>query len=529
MSFVDKLRKEKLLSSTLILFTLSIGILIGTLVNTGVTAKDQAAPGAKPLVVPNPVQLQNAFAQLAKQLEPSVVHISTTYEAKQSQVRGKTRQAPQGQAEEGDEMGDLFGRFFGFRGPEDTPRGYRRGAATGSGVIIDPNGYILTNNHVIDKADRIQVTLFNETTKHDAKLIGADKDTDLAVIKIDAKQALPAAKIGNSDGIQVGDWAVAIGSPFGLQATVTVGIISARERDLGGRDYQFQRFLQTDAAINPGNSGGPLININGEVIGINTAIASGTGGYQGIGFALPSNTAAKVYNSIIKHGKVTRGAIGVEFKDNAPELLQVYGAKEGVFVEKVTPGMPAEKAGLRAEDVIVAVDGKPIKNGQDLVGRISDMEVGSSVNVTVLRDKAKKDVKVTVGDRTAVVDAGVSPQRGAEGEKPEPIPAKFGMSLQNLTQARKDAIGLKESGGVQISDIEPGSFADDVGLLPNDVIVSINRQPLGSVDDVKKIQGSLKSGDAVAFRVMRANGPLSRGGRTEWFSLFLAGSLRDSR
>ncbi|MCI0363533.1 MAG: trypsin-like peptidase domain-containing protein, partial [Phycisphaerales bacterium] len=349
----------------------SIGILIGTLINTGVVAKDQGAPGAKPLVIPSPAQMQNSFATLAKQLEPSVVHISTTYEAKpaqRSQNRGRVRPRLE---DDGDDMGDLFNRFFGFGDPGDVPRG-RRGAGTGSGVIVDPTGYILTNNHVVDKAERIQVTLFNGgTTKYDAKLIGTDADTDLAVIKIEAGKSLSSAKIGNSDSMQVGDWAIAIGSPFGLQATVTAGIISAKERDLGGREHQFQRFLQTDAAINPGNSGGPLINIAGEVIGINTAIASGTGGYQGIGFALPSNTAAKVYNSIIKTGKVTRGAIGIEFSEAQPELLSVYGAKEGVFVQKVSPGKPAAKAGIQAEDVIVALNGHAVKNGQDLVGRIS--------------------------------------------------------------------------------------------------------------------------------------------------------------
>src|SRR6185503_1219809 len=235
-------------------------------------------------------------------------------------------------------MQDFFNRFFGGGGP--TPEGpqSRRGAGLGSGVIVDPNGYILTNNHVVEKAGRIQVTLAGTTTKYDAKLIGGDSDTDIAVIKVDAHRPLTAAKIGNSDSVQVGDWAVAIGSPFGLQATVTAGIISAKERDLGGgQEHQFQRFIQTDAAINPGNSGGPLLAINGDVIGINTMIVTGSGGYQGVGFAMPINTAAKIYNQLIKSGKVTRGAIGVTFAPGEvkPELLAVYGAKEGVFVQDV--------------------------------------------------------------------------------------------------------------------------------------------------------------------------------------------------
>ncbi|MGH9721136.1 MAG: trypsin-like peptidase domain-containing protein [Bryobacteraceae bacterium] len=523
MNVIDKIRKEKLLSLTLVVFTLSIGVLIGTLVNTGVNAaKGQAAPGATPLSIPSPVQLQSSFAQLAKQLEPSVVHISTTYEQKAAQQKGRSRRPQPG--EEDQDMGDLFQRFFG--NPfGDMPRG-RRGAATGSGVIIDPAGYLLTNNHVVEKADRIQVTLSHSTEKLDAKLIGTDPETDLAVLKIDTKKPLTAAKIGNSDGIQVGDWAVAIGSPFGLQATVTAGIISAKERDLGGLEHQFQRFLQTDAAINPGNSGGPLININGEVIGINTAIASGTGGYQGIGFALPVNTAAKVYNQIIKVGKVSRGAIGVGFKEAKPELLAVYGAKEGVFVESVSPDMPAAKAGIKPEDVIIAIDGKPVRDGQDLVGRISDTPVGNPVTITVIRDKKKQDFKVIVGDRQKIVNSERDFDRPGEAERNEGTPAKFGIEIQNFAPSRREALGFREEGGVLVSQVATGSFADDIGLAVNDVILSINRQPVKSVDDVRRIQGTLKPGDAVAMRVMRM-AAVRRDGTRDWAPLFLAGTMRD--
>src|SRR5712671_445279 len=448
MKFLNTIRTRKLLFSTLILFTLSVGILIGTLVNTGVkAAKDQAAPGATPLVIPNPVQLSTAFSQLAKQLEPSVVNISVTYEPKvgAAKQRGtsRRRQAPNDDEEgSGDEsMQDFFNRFFGSPfggggGNPESPQG-RKGSALGSGVIVDTNGYILTNNHVVEKADRIQVTLAGTTNKYDAKLIGADPDTDLAVIKIDAHHALAAAKIGNSDSVQVGDWAVAIGSPFGLQATVTAGIISAKERDLGGGlEHQFQKFLQTDAAINPGNSGGPLLAINGDVIGINTAIYTGSGGYQGVGFALPINMAAKVYNQIIKNGKVTRGAIGISFVEVKPELLAVYGAKEGCFVQAVSPGKAAYKAGIRPEDIIVAVDGKSIKDGAELVNRISDMPVGASVKITVLRDKKKQDFTVNIQDRKDVMVAengGLERPGATEPEKGETTHAKFGIAIENLT------------------------------------------------------------------------------------------------
>jgi serine protease Do len=553
MNFLNAIRTRKLLSSTLILFTLSIGIMIGTLINTGVkAAKDQAAPGATPLVIPNPVQLSTAFTQLAKQLEPSVVNISTTYEPKAvSSARPHTKSrravpAPNpNEDEEGngdDSMQDFFKKFFGspFGQMPEGPQGGRRGQALGSGVIVDPNGYILTNNHVVEKADRIQVTLSGTTNKYDAKLIGADTDTDLAVIKIDAHKPLVAAKIGNSDSVQVGDWAVAIGSPFGLQATVTAGIISAKERDLGGLEHQFQKFLQTDAAINRGNSGGPLLAINGDVIGINTAILSESGGSQGVGFALPINTAAKVYNQIIKTGKVTRGAIGVTFKPEKPELLAVYGAKEGVFVEGVSPDMPAAKAGIHPEDIIIEINGKPVHDGQDLVGRISDTPIGSQVKITALRDKKRMDFNVTVGDRKEIVSNNLGIERpGSESEpgKREATPARLGISVENLTPARKEAMGFTEKGGVLVVEVTPGSFADDLGLTETKddiatVIVSINRQPVSSSEDVIRIWSSLKPGDPVVFHVMQAATSARRqaGAATpKWVSSFLAGTTPNNQ
>jgi serine protease Do len=270
------------------------------------------------------------------------------------------------------------------------------------------------------------------------------------------------------------------------------------------------------------------------VIGINTAIVSGSGGYQGVGFALPINTAAKVYNQIIKNGKVTRGAIGVTFGEVKPELLAVYGAKEGVFVQDVTDGMPAQKAGLHREDNITAIDDKPVKDGQDLVNRISDTAIGSSVKITVLRDKKKQDFMVKVGDRKEIVSSAYGLDKpGAEPEaKPESTPAKFGMSLQNLTQGMKDSMGFKEKGGVKVAEVVPGSFAEDVGLLENDIITSINRQTVESADDVKRIQGTLKPGDPVAFHVMRGTIPqpgrrsgAQTGGSGEWRSLFVAGTM----
>jgi serine protease Do len=280
---LEKLRSQKLLSFTLIVFTLAIGIVIGTLINVNTGAKAAAdpsvAPGATPLVIPNPVELSNSFSTIAKQVEPSVVNISTTYNPKPGRAAtGRNRRpAPQDEDEDsGDGMNEFLYRFFGnpFGGGGATPEmPQRRGYALGSGVVIDKAGYILTNNHVVEKADRIQVKFPHDSTEYDAKVIGVDPPTDLAVIRVEGKANPVVAKIGNSDAVQVGDWAIAIGSPFGFQATVTAGIISAKEREVDPT-MQFQHFLQTDAAINPGNSGGPLLNIRGEVIGINTAIAS---------------------------------------------------------------------------------------------------------------------------------------------------------------------------------------------------------------------------------------------------------------
>ncbi len=530
MSFIDKLRKQKLLSSTLILFTLSIGILIGTLITTGVrAAKDSpVAPGATPLVIPTAQAVQSQFAQLAKQLAPSVVSVSTTIEEKAPQMsRRNPRSTPPDEDDEGG-MQDFFNRFFGSPfGGEGQQQGPRSRAALGSGFIIDRNGYILTNHHVVDKATRIRVKMVDDPAEYDAKVIGSDPETDLAVIKINTNHQLPAARIGNSDVVNVGDWAIAIGSPFGLQTTVTAGIISAKDRPGG----TFQHFLQTDAAINPGNSGGPLINVNGEVIGINTAIATRTGGYEGIGFALPVNTAAQVYNQIIKSGKVSRGSIGVEFAaDEArnTDLLKAYGATSGVFVQRVTPDGPAEKAGLKAEDIIVAVNGKPVKDGQELINRISDTPIGTDASITVLRNSKKQDFQVTIGDRNKIVRDRFGPQSEEPSEGGgEATPAKFGLTIQNLTPGARENMNLKETGGVLVSKVESGSFADDIGLQQNDVIMSINRQSVSSVADVQRIQNTLKPGSAVAFRVMRSGGGAARGGARggEWTSLFLAGTL----
>jgi serine protease Do len=545
MSFYDKVRRQKFLSFTLMTFTLSIGILIGTIAQTGAkAAKEQvAAPDATPLSVPSPVQMQNEFTKLAKMLGPSVVNISTEYIPKSTpQARQQTpapqqqrRRFQQQQPQDDDQdnnggMQDFFQRFFGNNGPGPgmqfgEPEDQRSGSL-GSGVVVDRNGYILTNNHVVEKATRIKVKFTNDDTEYPATVIGTDKDTDLAVIHVDKKNLTPA-KIGNSDALQPGDWSIAIGSPFGFQATVTAGIVSAVARDIPGDSTSFQHFIQTDAAINPGNSGGPLANINGEIIGINTMIASRSGGYQGIGFAMPINTAVKVYNQIIRAGHVTRGSIGIRFKEdtvtNHSALLKVYGAEHGIFVESVEPNGPADKAGLKPQDVVTSINGHDVHKGQDLIDIVADSSVGSTLKAGVIRDKKQMTLDIVVGDRAKIfAELNGEPKSGEPDSAPDATQMKFGMSVQALPSAERQRMNFKGT-GVLIASTEPGSFADEIGLAKGDVITELNRQAVSSPEDIRRLQNTLKPGDPVAFHVMRQTmGP--RGGG-DWQSLFVAGTV----
>jgi serine protease Do len=531
MGLFQKVRQQKLLSVSLLLFTLSIGIIIGTLINTGVNAAraQGGAADATPLVTPSVTQMpSNQFVELAKKSESSVVNISTEYTPKVRQGR-----APQND-EEGDESMDLFRRFFGEEGPGSgrmPPRAFRR-QATGSGFVVDKNGYILTNYHVIDKADQIKVKIPHDPSDYRAKLIGYDVETDLAVIKVDPRSALAPTRIGNSDGVQVGDWAIAIGSPFGLEATVTAGIVSATGRDVPGAE-QFQRFIQTDAAINPGNSGGPLLNIAGEVIGINTAIATATGGYQGVGFALPINTAVTVYNSIIKTGKMSRGSIGITFRKyaNNQQVLKALGFDKGVIIESVNEGGPAQRSGLKADDVILAFNGKPVTDGDDLVSRVSTSAIGSTQTITVDRGGKRMDFKVEIGDREEQLAASNDPRFGNhgapsdEGVQTDVNGAKFGVRIRSTSDAERQAANI-EQGGVVVTTVDPGSFAEEVGLQEKDIIVSINRQAVASVDEVRAVQSKLKAGDAVAFRVLRPMPvPQRSGGAQQYVGTYVAGTL----
>ncbi len=538
MSFYEKARRQKFLSSMLILFTLALGVLIGTVLQTGAkAAKEQVvAADATPLTIPNPVITQNQFTKVAKMLEPSVVNISTEYIPKQNQQTRNLRRRGQEQQQapdEGDDNGmqEFFQRFFGGGGmmpePQDQPS-----ASLGSGIVVDRNGYILTNNHVVEKATRIHVRFFNDDQEYPASVVGVDKDTDLAVIKVEKKNLTPA-RIGNSDALQVGDYAIAIGSPFGFRETVTMGIVSALSRgteDIGSDVTSFQHFIQTDAAINPGNSGGPLANIDGQVIGINTMIASRSGGNQGIGFAMPINTAVKVYNAIIKSGHVTRGSIGIRFRENPDvqqqtDLLKVYGATHGVFVEEVEPDGPAAKAGVKPEDIITSINGKPVMRGQDLIDMVADSPVGEPLQVGIVRDKKPMTLAVTVGDRTKIFADQYGGAKQGPAENAEGTQMKFGMSIQPLNQTLRQQMNLHTTGGVLVQSVEPGSFADDIGLAKGDVITEMNRQPVNSPSDITSVQSNLKPGDPVAFKVMRQGPQAGPRGGADWQPLYLAGSV----
>ncbi|MBI3896577.1 MAG: Do family serine endopeptidase [Acidobacteria bacterium] len=518
-AFLQTVRKRKTVSTIAILATLAVGILIGTVVSRGVRASQAQSKfsDAQQIELPSPVTLSTTFSKIAKEVAPSVVNINT-----ESTVRPMSRQrqtppgggqGPGGQGQ--DPFGDFFERFFQF-GPfgQETPEFRQR--SLGSGVIVDKNGYILTNGHVVSRASKIKVKLLDDPKLYDAKVVGIDEDTDMAVIKIEADHPLPAVKIGNSDGLSVGDWVLAVGSPFGLEETLTAGIVSAKGRDLGS---QFQRFIQTDAAINPGNSGGPLVNMAGEVVGINTAIATGTGSYAGVGFALPSNVAADVYNQLIKSGKVTRGSIGVTFQpEQSSVLLRSFGADHGVVITGIQPGGPAEKAGLQRGDVILSVDGKVIKDGDDLVSQVASKPVGQSVALKYMRDRQEREAKVAIADRSKVFadllgsqeEQGIGPSEGTE--------AKFGITIQNLTPDIANRLGLKGTQGVVVTGVDQDSFADEIGVQRGDVVLEINREPVQDVDDVVTIQKKLKEKSDVVFLIQR-----NQGGQT--ITLYLAGIL----
>ena len=505
-----------------ILATLSVGILIGTVISYGVKGKEGQKSDATPLSLPSPQQMSNTFSQIAKQLEPSVVNINT--ESTIKNVHRRRGQNPDDD-DSGGGMDDFFNHFFGGPGGQAAPGtgndGPIRERSLGSGVIVDPKGYIVTNRHVVEKADRIRVRFEDDPpgVQHDAKVIGTDQETDLAVIKVDMDRALPSAKMGNSDSMQVGDWVLAVGSPFGLSETVTAGIVSAKGRDIvPGR--QFQTFIQTDAAINPGNSGGPLVNMNGEVIGINTAILSETNAYAGVGFALPSKTVVDVYNQLTgPEHKVSRGSIGIMFDAvENPAIARVYGSGTGVTVSSVVAGSPADQAGLKVGDTITTVDGKKVSKGSELVADIASRKPGVKVNLTFLRNGKSQETSVTIADRAKLFAARLGDEQ-ENGDESAPKQSKFGVTVRKVTPEMADRLDMGSGKGVIVQDVKPGSFAEDVNLGRGDIILEVNKQPVNNEEEFAKVEANLKSGQDVVFLVR------SRGSSRQDGTIFLAGTL----
>jgi serine protease Do len=533
-TFLARIRNHRLTASFALLATLSIGILAGSILTRSVSGKEQGVDSsdARPLVIPSPKDLSNGFARIAKDVGPAVVNINTETLPKESaNPRTRRRGSQQGplqlqpnSPDGGDDqtpgnMQDFFNRFFGGQNGQggdegDDDSGGKR-EALGSGFIVDSRGYIITNNHVVDKADKIYVKLSTDPDNPNdkgrpAKVVGVDSETDIAVIKIDAPEPLPTVKLGNSEGAQVGDWVLAIGSPFSLSETVTAGIVSAKNRTIdepgpNGPTGQFQKFIQTDAAINPGNSGGPLVDMAGQVIGMNTAIYTQSSGSEGVGFAMPSNTVASIYNMLIgPDHKVVRGSIGITF-NGAPTSAEknIYGyANGGVQVGSIIPGAPADKAGLQPKDIIVSIDGKPIKDGDQLVADISSRKIGSTVQMGYLRNGAQHTATVGIADRAVVHPINGAPDDSSAPAEVDPGEGKLGITVTAIPPAMSK-LGVK--GGVIVTSVRPGSFADEINMPKGAIITEIDtvasKRPVPDESAYRSVVAGLKSGEDVAFVV----------------------------
>jgi serine protease Do len=533
---LERLRASRLASTFIILGTLSAGIVIGSVAVHGVRGNEKTqldSSDATPLKIPNPVSLSTTFTQIAKDVGPAVVNINTeTLPQEESHSHRRTPHAgpavPPGGGDDdqnGDQdqgpgpdqnFQDFFNRFFGGQGQGGAPeQGDQMRESLGSGFIVDPRGYIITNNHVVEKADRIFVKLSTDPEGFQGrpgKVVGVDKDTDLAVVKITTTEPLPTVKMGNSDAGQVGDWVIAIGSPFALTQTVTAGIVSAKNRTIEkGAAGQFQHFIQTDAAINPGNSGGPLVNMADQVIGVNTAILTQSAGYEGIGFAMPSNTVIGVYNDLIgPEHKVIRGSIGVQFRGDLPPAVQrVYGFKAGVLINAVTPHGPADQSGMKAGDIITTVDGKPIKDGDALVTDIAARKPGSTVHLGYVRGGQTASANLTIADRAKLYAAQPVSQNGENG--PESAPNASEGKLGITVEAVPGPLAAKGIHGVVVTQVKPGSFADESGLAAGLVITEINKQPITGIDQFQSLVSALKPGQDVAFRVVDSRNPSAGG------------------
>jgi len=426
-----------------------------------------------------------SFSQLAEMVGPAVVNIRTVKTIKGG---GRVFRHFRSPFDKDDPMRDFFDKFFG----QDQQREFKQ-RSLGSGFVIDKAGFIVTNNHVVEGADQITV-IFADEKEYDAEVMGRDPNTDLALIKVKTTSQLPVITLGNSDKLKVGEWVVAIGSPFGLERTVTAGIVSAKGRVIGSGPYD--DFIQTDASINPGNSGGPLINMKGEVVGINTAIiASG----QGIGFAIPINLARGIIEQLKDSGKVTRGWLGIAIQDLSSELAEYYGLKDrkGVLVTEVFPGDPADQAGIKSQDIILEVDGKPVETTRDLTGLVARLKVGETNNIVVFRDGKEKTFRVLIAER--------DDDKIASRRTPKESEDELGIRVENITPEMKRQFNISEAVGVIVSGVTPGGKGAQAGIMVGDIIKEVNRTSIKSVDDYRDTVNQVKAGDAVQMFIKRVN------------------------
>ena len=456
---------------------------------------NQPEPGERPGVV-------NSFAPLVKHVMPTVVNVAVVQDVKVQGFGGLPGMpgdeggggGDEGGPEQGPPSGPMdpfeqFRRFFG-----QIPHEFKQ-HGLGSGVIISPDGYILTNNHVVGGAEEIHVTLMDKR-EFTAKVIGKDAKTDLALIKIATKEALPSAQLGDSDRTEVGDWVVAIGNPFGFTLTVTAGIVSAKGRMLGGN---YDDFIQTDASINPGNSGGPLFSTSGQVIGINTAIYSRTGTNAGIGFAIPVNLAKHVMDQLKAHGRVVRGWLGVEIQEVTPDLAQSFGLPkpQGALVASVDKSGPAGKAGIERGDVIIKFDNKPVQDEHELPVLVADTPINKKVDVELIRNGKHKNVDVTIGElKEATVQT-------AKAEEPG---TNWGMQVGAITPDIASQFHLQSDKGVVVRHVAPDSPAADAGIQPGDVILEVNHDKVATVQDFLGKAKEVKSTKKPALLLVQRGG-----------------------
>ena len=449
-----------------------------------------------------PEKLSASFAEVAKRVEPAVVNIDTKGKMPDIEIKGEKP------SENSDDIMEFFRRQL--------PR--RPSYAVGSGFIVDKSGYILTNYHVVDDATRISVKL-QSGEEFLAKIVGADEETDVAVLKIETGRDLPFVNLANSDAAQVGDWVLAVGSPFGLAQTVTAGIISQTKRETPYASL-FQKFIQTDAAINRGNSGGPLVNMDGEVIGINSQIATSTGDYNGIGFALPSNEAANVYRQILQGGKVRRGFLGVTLDSVKAEFAKVYNlpeAKGAIVMEVRDRQSAAAKAGLQAGDIITEFGGEKVSNAQDLIQKVASTTPEQTISITFLREIGnrleRKTTTIKLSERPSkniIADSETSQKLPIGGQKKPTEP--FGLTLSELTPQLATVYKLEGEKGVIVKNVNPASFIADVknsngsdALNEGDLIQRINRVPVADLKTFNEVAGKLKTGDAVVLHILSYN------------------------